>query len=218
MKSLKMRKFLSFLGVLASSTGVLSLEHSSIAQAEILNYTHFVSPGKFALAVEPQLIVTRGAGLGVNARYTQGLNDLMNASINLGNGSGPRQARLGAALTLDFFPDVDKQPGIGVTAQLDYVNAPRLGRDAYSTEMASQVEVLGIPYIHKAAVFQNNEVDPFLALPVGMFFQSNQYRWKSNLVVGSQFKITSAVRTSLELGFNLSNSDSYISGGLTYYH
>ena len=187
-------------------------------QADVMNYTRFVAPGKFALGVEPQLTLTSGAGLGVSARYTQGINDLMNASLNLGNGSGPRQARIGGAVTFDFFPDLDKQPGIGLTVQTDYVRAPVIDRPADSTAVASQVELLLIPYIHKGVTWQQNEVDPFFALPLGLVFQDGLYRTKSTFVIGALFKITDPIRTSVEAGLGATHSDSYLSGGLTYYY
>ncbi len=203
---------------LVAITGLFIALGSGAARAEVLNYTRFVTTGKFALAVEPQLIVTNGAGLGVTARYTHGLNDLMNLSINLGNGSGPKQARAGAALTFDFFPDLDKQPGLGVTLQGDFLHAPLLNRASDSTTLASQVDLLAIPYLHKALIFQGNEVDPFVALPTGLLFQGGLYRTKLMVVAGAMFRITDQVRTSLEAGIAASNADSYFSGGLTYYH
>jgi len=210
---------LSFIQKIQGLALVLAVAMASqAANADILSYTQFVQTGKFALGVEPQLIVTRGAGLGVTARYTHGVNELINASLNVGSGSGPRQGRLGAAATFDFFPDMDHQPGIGLTVQADYVRAPRLNRVSGSDEMATQMETLAIPYVHKAVSFQKHQLDPFFALPTGLIFQDGLYRGKMSAVVGSMFKVSENIRTSMEAGVAISQADSYLSGGLTYYY
>src|SRR5271163_1229903 len=90
---------------------------ASLAQAGVVDTPQFVQPGEFALGFEPELTFTDGAGLAGNFRYTQGLTDLNNVNVILGTGGGPRRFRVGGNVTFDFFPDIDKQPGIGVAVQ-----------------------------------------------------------------------------------------------------
>ncbi|MGK5083385.1 hypothetical protein WDW37_08760 [Bdellovibrionota bacterium FG-1] len=197
--------------------GVLVL--SSSAWSAVFNYPRFVTPGDFAIGLETDLTLTSGAGLGIEGRYTQGLNDLTNLSAIIGTGSGPRQFRVGAAGTFDFFPDIDKQPGIGLALQGIYIRIPTVGREDGSTETSGQVELSAIPYIHKSFVTgTGGEAEPFVAVPIGMGFANGQYRWLSSVVVGAGFKTSEKIRTSIEFGIAVNHTESYLSAGVTYYH
>ena len=180
-----------------------------LAQAGVFNIPRFLAPGDSSLGLEPELVFTNGAGLGFNAKYTYGLTELNNVTAIVGTGSGPRRFRFGGNMTFDFIPDVESQPGIGIAVQGVYYKLPVDGR----------FELTGIPYLHKNFITKGNEVDPFLAIPIGMGFSSGTYRVISNVVVGAIFKNPSIekFRFSLELGINVNHSESYISGGAIFY-
>jgi len=188
--------------------GVLLLTSQQSAMAGVFNLPHFVTPGEFAIGVEPELTLSNGAGIGVNLKYTHGLSELMNATAVLGTGGGPRKFRTGANLTFDFFPDVEGQPGIGIGTQALYVR----------TRSGGRLELTGIPYIHKSFSTGDGAVDPFFAVPTGMAFKDGQYEVISTVTVGSLFKSSEHVQYVMEVGIALNNTDSYISGGLVYYH
>ena len=179
------------------------------AEAGVFNLPYFLVPGRSSLGLEPELVLSNGAGLGFNAKYTYGLNDLNNVTAIVGTGTGPRRFRVGGNMTFDFFPDVEGQPGIGIAAQGVYYRLPVDGR----------FELTGIPYLHKNFITAGNEVDPFLAIPLGMGFSNGTYQVISNVVVGTIFKnpAIANVRFSLELGINVNHSESYISGGAIFY-
>src|SRR5205085_819364 len=130
-------RFVRACAVLAFS-GTMFLSHPARA-AGIFNTPHFTPNGEFALGLEPEVVLTSGAGVGLNARFTLGVTDLDNASIILGWGSGPRQFRGGGNFTFDFFPDIEGQPGIGLATQAIYYRLPSTG----------VLELTLIPYIHK---------------------------------------------------------------------
>lgn len=193
----------------AALTALFSVAPS--AQAGVFNIPHFVLPGRFALGIEPELTLTSGAGLGVNARYTHGINDLMNAYGILGTGGGPRQFRFGGGVTLDFFPDFEGQPGIGVAGQAVYY---RLGGDV------GQLQLTAIPYIHKSFLTgqDKNEVEPFIAFPLGVGLTSGDTIGLANVVVGSLFRTMEKIHYVLELGIAVNNTETYVSGGIAYYY
>lgn len=176
------------------------------AWAGVFHIPHFVEPGRFALGFEPELTLTNSAGIGANVSYTHGLNDLMNAMVVVGTGSGDRKFRLGAKTSFDFFPDIEGQPGIGLAASGIY----------YRLADAGQFELTAIPYIHKTFFSGGNEVEPFFALPLGMGFSEGRYRALSSVVIGSTFKSTPSLRYILEFGIAVNNTDTYISGGVAY--
>ena len=190
--------------------GLLGLGVWSVScQADVFNMPHFVESGQFALGLEPILTLTNGAGVGVKARYTQGINDLMNGTFLLGTGSGPRRFRVGGNLTFDFFPDVEGQPGIGLGVQSIYYRLPNAG----------QLELQGVPYIHKSfALDSGNQVEPYFAFPFGFGFSEGNYKVVTNVTVGALFKRSEHISYDFELGVNVNNSDSYFAGGIIYYH
>jgi hypothetical protein len=146
--------------------------------------------------------------MGFNAKFTQGINDLMDAAGFIGTGSGPRNFRIGGDLVWDFFPDIDRQPGIGLLTRAVYYRIPNTGR----------LDIFGAPYIHKALMTSgHDEIDPFFAVPLGVEFDNGNYHATSQLVFGSMFKASEQIRYSLEVGVNLNYTDTYISGGITFY-
>lgn len=184
-------------------------ESSSFAYGGSFDLVHFISPGDFAIGLEPELGLSNGASVGANLKYTQGLNELSNVSAILGTSSGRRKFQLGGNMTFDIFPDLESQPGIGIAASTIYYQLPDAG----------QVELTAIPYIHKTfRVGGGGEVEPFLSVPFGLAFSEGRYSSVSNMSVGSLFKSGENLRFVMELGVAINNSESYFSGGIVYYH
>jgi len=186
------------------------------AKADVFTLPHFVHPGDWAVGVQPEITLSNGAGLGTDIHFQYGLNDLSNVKVRLGTGASYRHFRYGVAGTLDFFPDIQGQPGIGIGAAADYVNLYTGG---------GQLELKAIPYIHKTLFVntsgkggQNDEIEPYLAVPVGVAFNSGTYSGLSQVVVGSFFKSSEHFRFNLEMGIAINNTTSFISGGVAYYY
>jgi hypothetical protein len=103
---------------------------------------------------------------------------------------------------------VDRQPGIGLLTRAVYYRIPDTGR----------LDLIAAPYIHKAMLTAGkDEIDPFFAIPIGEEFSEGTYHTTTQLVFGSMFKATEQLRYSLELGINLNYTETYISGGITFY-
>ncbi len=186
-------------------TGVLGIQN---AQAGVFNIPDFVETGDFAVGLEPELTLTNGAGIGGNLKYTHGITTFSNATAILGTGTGPRKFRIGGNLTFDFFPDIEKQPGIGLAVQLLYQRLRDNG----------QLEISLIPYIHKSFIKDASRVDPFVAVPFGWAFQNGQYKPISTLTIGGIFHLSESIRTIAEFGIAINNAETYASGGIAYYH
>jgi hypothetical protein len=185
---------------------VISLLCAS-SQAGVFNIPHFVPQGDFAVGLEPEFVLTSGAGVGANLKVTHGITTFANAGAFLGTGTGPQKFRVGGNLTFDFFPDVDKQPGIGISTQLGY----------FRLEDSGQLELTATPYIHKAFKSGDNEIDPFLAVPFGWAFQNGSYVPISTLAIGAIFKATEHLSYIAEFGIAINHRESYLSGGIVYY-
>lgn len=194
------------LGLLVLSAWAIGAIGGPESRAGVFNLPHFVTPGEFAIGIEPELTLTNGAGLGANIKYTHGFSDLLNLTGVIGTSGGPRKFRVGANLTFDFFPDIEGQPGIGIAASGMY----------YQLATVGQVEFQAIPYIHKS--FQNGEIEPFIAAPVGLALADGRYAGVTTVAFGSMFKTMENFRVIVEFGLGLNNADSYVSGGFVYYH
>jgi len=199
---------------------------ASTAHAGVFDTPHFAEPGQWSLGIEPELILSNGAGLAANARFQYGLTDLNTANFILGTGGGPRRFRVGGNLTFDFFPDIDDQPGIGVATQAIF----------YRTPSGSLLELTAIPYIHKTFFIGGGKktakgdrsgkdssgetkvqaVDPFFAMPIGWTFADSKYTSVVTAVVGSSFRMTENMRYIFEFGISVNNAETYVSGGFVY--
>lgn len=178
------------------------------AEAGVFDLPYFVQPNEFALGLEPEVIFSNGAGVGANAKFTYGLNDLMNGTAILGTGTGPRRFRVGANVAFDFFPDIDKQPGIGLGLQSLYYRQQNNGR----------MDLTAIPYIHKAFQATSDEsVDPFVSVPFGLAFSGGEYKATTTIAFGAAFKTVEHFRWITEFGIALNNAETYFSGGVVYY-
>lgn len=184
------------------------------AQAGVFTLPHFVLPSRFSLGLEPELILSSGAGAGVNAKFTYGVNDLTNLTAILGTGGGPRGFRVGGSATFDFFPDLEGQPSIGVAVQGLYLRIP----NGIVNDSSGAAEFTAIPYIHKAVKTQVGEIEPYLSVPFGLGLSGGNYTGIVTAAVGSMFKVHPDVRVDFEVGVAIANAQSYISGGVTYFY
>jgi hypothetical protein len=194
--------------ILLALTGLLAGVIAGPAHAGVFNTPQFQPPGEWSLGLEPEFILTNGAGFGANLRFQQGLTELNTVNAIIGTGGGPRRFRFGGNLTFDFFPDVQGQPGIGLATQAIYYRVPGMGR----------LELTAIPYLHKTFATGGGDVDPFFAVPFGMVFSEGRYQAISTVAFGASFKNSEHIRYIAELGVAVNNMESYLSGGVVYTH
>lgn len=178
------------------------------ARAGTFSMADFVAPGEFSIGIEPEVMLSDGAGFATNVKYTQGLTDNENFIGTIGTGTGGREFRVGGAMTFEFFPDTASQPGMGLGAQAMY----------YRLADQGELETTAIPYIHKSFRAGGADVDPFFSLPVGFAFSNGQYQEITSASIGSLFKASEHFSYVAELGLALHNTQSYVSGGVVYSH
>jgi len=181
---------------------------SPVAQAGVMNIPTYIPSGAFGLGIEPELILSDGAGIGINGRFQYGLSDLSNIHFLVGNGQGPKLFRTSATITFDFFPDIEGQPGIGLALKAGYVNLATGGR----------FDTVALPYIQKTINGKGGTFTPYLAIPLGIGFTAQgTYAALSSAVIGSAFKISDQFRYYLEVGIGMWNTETYFSTGLMIY-
>lgn len=183
---------------------------SVTSHAGVYTLTQFHNEGDWSLGLEPEITLSSGSGFGLNTKFTYGLSSLSNVQFGIGPGSGARGFRIGGGYTWDFIPDLDGQVGTGIAAQI-YFYRLRSG--------SNQTEFTLSPYVHKGFKLNNGtSVDPYVSLPFGMALLDRNYRGIITLATGAFFRLTPTFAYSAELGLNIANNDSYIAGGVTYFH
>lgn len=189
------------------------------ARAGSFDLYRFVNPGSWAVGVEPEFILTHGAGFGGNLKFTYGATELNNLTGIIGTGGGDHKFRVGGNFTFDIIPDIDKQPGIGIALQAIYYRiAVPMATSGVAAQTVAQLELTAIPYLHKAfKTAAGTEFEPFVTFPVGLSLNGGQYLGLTSLAVGSMFKSSEHFRYVVELGIAINHTDSYISGGVVYY-
>jgi len=191
-----------------------------VAWAGVFDMPQFVAPASFSVGIEPEVILTSGAGLGVNVKYTHGISDLVNVMAALGTGSGPRRFRAGGGAVLDVFPDYGHQPGIGVGFHVFYYRVRPSQVLGITDVTVAELDATATPYIHKSfeAGKTAGRFDPFVSVPVGLRLSEGSYRPFAAVALGSVFMPTDNLRYVVELGVAIQNTDSYLAGGISYYH
>jgi hypothetical protein len=183
------------------------------AQAGVFNIPQFVEYQSWAVGMEPEVTLstygnTSSAGIADTLKFTYGITPISNLQVGVGLGSGSRGFRLGGTYTFDFIPDLSGQIGAGLALQAYYYKL----KGAFG-----QTETTLYPYLHKQFKSESGlSYDPFFALPYGFAFYNSTYRSILQLVAGANFKTSDHFCLTGELGINLKDTDSYVSGGITY--
>lgn len=168
----------------------------------------FLLPELWTLGVETDVVFqSNAAGLGAQARFMHGLTDLINLGGYVGTGSNGRGLRIGAHTTLDFFPDTDKQLGVGLGGQLGYV----------ATAAGAVFDFRAVPYIHRRLTSKRNEIEPFGAISLGPTFGPTGTVLGATAIAGSLFEVYQQLIFTVEFGVGIANETTYLAGGLTYF-
>ena len=118
--------------VLVSALAALA---SNQAHAGVFDIPRFVESGEFKVGLEPEVTLQKPSGVAMSLKYTHGISDLFNLQGLVGTGGGSKQFRVGSALTFDAFPDVEGQPGIGLSQEFQ-----ECGVDAH--QAVARMEIL----------------------------------------------------------------------------
>jgi hypothetical protein len=179
------------------------------AHAGLFDLASYVEPGDWSLGIEPEVIMSRGTGAGINFKPTFGIGDFLSWQGLIGVGSGARKFRLGATLDVEWFPDHEGQPGIATPLSFDYYRIENDGQANFSVK----------PMVYKTFKGRDAVYTPFVGVPVGWSLRSGNVDSTVQVALGCMFRTPEIEqwKYTLEAGFNAKNSYSFISGGVTYY-
>ncbi|MBI3541743.1 MAG: hypothetical protein HY075_00500 [Deltaproteobacteria bacterium] len=181
------------------------------ARAGVFDLPSFIEPGNFSVGLEPEVAISNGTGAALNFKPRIGATDFLNWEGLIGTGAGARQFRVGLTADFDWFPDVDNQPGIATPLFCEYYRVNADGLLTFGMK----------PMVYKTFKGLEANYTPFFSLPFGWGYKNNTLSSFMQIAIGSVFKIPNAGdhwRFTGEVGFNVSNAYSYLSGGVTYYH
>lgn len=179
------------------------------AYAGLFDLPAFIEPGRWSVGLEPELILSQGVGLGANLKPRYGISNFLNVQGVLGTGTGARTFRMGAIGDLEFFPDIENQPGLAAPVSVIY----------YRISDEDQITLSLTPMIYKTFRGDKALFTPFIGVPVGYNLRNKKFEDFMQVALGTiihphnwdYFSFT------VEAGFNVSDTYSYISGGVTYY-
>jgi hypothetical protein len=184
---------------------------SHFTKASVFDLPAFLNPGQFSLGLEPEIVTSSPGGVGLNFKPKLGSSPFLNWQGIIGTGSGARGARYGVTADFDWFPDIEGgQPGIATPVTVLYQRIEGGGAFQYYVS----------PLIYKS--FYSGQAryryTPFVSVPFGWIFRDNKNSNFNQLALGSMFESDGAknFRFTLEVGFPLTRSYSYISGGVTW--
>lgn len=165
------------------------------------------------ISAEATGITSAGGGLGMQARFTQKINEKATVDAGLGIAGGERSARLFAGYDHELFPDYESQPRFSLKAFVEN-----------SKEFNVRRNILGIaPTLSKGFSFWGKEAFPYLAIPYGISLDGSKNSYQSTL--NANLGVTSTlpkewsekqITASAELNVNLKNSYTGFSIGINY--
>ena len=167
------------------------------------------------LSAEVTGIVSDGGGLGLQARYTQKLNEVSSVDAGLGISGGERSARLFAGYDYELFPDYDTQPRTSLKAFIEN-----------SKEFGTRKNILGIaPTVSKGFSFWGNEAFPYLSIPYGISLDGKRNQYETTLsanlgisgMISSEYLLTNKpVTANAEVIVGLKDSFTAVFFGFGY--
>ena len=120
--------------------------------------THPLSMKKRIIATEFTGVISNGAGVGLQGRYTQRLDEKIKLDAGIGIAGGDRSSRLFAGLDYELFPDYMKQPRVSLKFNFET-----------ASEFDNRVTTLSLaPTASKGYNFWGKEGYPFVAIPIGV--------------------------------------------------
>lgn len=180
----------------------------SSAYAGVFDLPNFLPEGQFSVGVEPEVITSSPSGLGVNLKPKFGASNILNWEAIVGTGPETRAFRLGVTADFDWFPDVGSQPGIATPVTVLYYRSFDSGVLSYGIS----------PLVYKTFQGAGTDYTPFISLPFGWNFKSGTNSAFTQIAMGSMFKPQGSehFKFTLEAGFDINKSFSYISGGVIW--
>jgi hypothetical protein len=165
-----------------------------------INETAEILPENFyKVGFAPQLLISDGGGVNVDVYADMHLFDDVDGRMTFGIGQTDFSAQ--GSLKWVPFPDVDRQPAMGLRAAIGYA------RDADLDFVTAQLT----PLISKKADTQYGNMIPYVGLPITHISAKNKSYTATQFTIGAEWFPRYDRHIGAELNLNMNNSASSIS-------
>lgn len=193
----KQTKILSALGILF----VTAFSANTYAYFGTVTTGDMLVPGQYSGGLETQFVTNEDSGANLVGHFEGALNEDFNYLAELGFGTTDFHSS--ARLKWVPFPDVDRQPAIGLIGGLGYSQYDD------SSELSFRIQ----PIVSKKFVTDIGDLIPYVSLPVGVRSYDDETFSPVQLVFGAELKTLYFKNLTFfgEVGFELSDAFTYIS-------
>lgn len=155
---------------------VASLVMGAASASQIGLSTHPFAMEKQVLSTEYVNYMSNGSGMGIEAKYFQRVNEMINFEAGFGVTDGDRANRLFAGADFMIFPDYGNQPRVSVKGLLETTDFDGERITAFGAA----------PTISKGFSFWGREAFPYAALPIkiGLNQDENTYETQTSVAAG----------------------------------
>ena len=181
---------------------LLSSSFSSAGYLSIGESGELIKPKQYRIGASPQFLTNEGGGMNVQAFLDAGWNEEMSSRFSFG--VGKVDFNIGGSLKYIPFPDVDKQPAIGVKVSGYFA---RIGSENITTVQVA-------PMVSKKVESDNGLWIPYASVAFNLGSIKDKSGMSTNFVLGSELQHPDAERFlfAAEAGFNLKDSFSWVAG------
>lgn len=180
--------------------GILCFTHSASAYLTQLQSGESLGTNQYRIGFIPQLVTNDSAGVNFDTALDAGWNDSMSSRFYIGGGK--MDLHLGGNFQWVPFPDVDKQPAIGVRAGTWYA---RYKDENYLTFSIA-------PLVSKKIEHRGEILTPYVAAPINYTFNKTKDYYSQQFVIGSEWIHPQIKKWSFaaEIGLNLKDTYSFV--------
>jgi hypothetical protein len=165
--------------------------------------THPIPEEQRMINIEAMGIVSDNGGLGIQGRYTHRLNTDLTLDGGLGISGGDRENRIFVGADYMLFPDYESQPRLSLKGS--YILSEEFGTSTNNFSIS--------PTVSKGLSMWDQEIYPFLAVPVGLQLVSegNKYETTIGASLGATapLMLENAEKLFLNAEVNIDLKDSY---------
>ncbi|MBC7419405.1 MAG: hypothetical protein H7328_01640 [Bdellovibrio sp.] len=180
------------------------LSRTSHAYLAVNETAELLPDGYFKFGVAPQLRLSDGGGLNVGAFFDTFIADDLNGRFELGGGKTDFWSQ--ASVKWVPFPDVERQPALGIRGAFIYARDENL--DFYNFQVA--------PMMSKVADTRYGKMIPFVALPITFMNTKNNSTTATQFTVGAEWFSNKDMHVGAEIDLNLSKSYTSVSTFISF--
>ena len=186
--------------------GLISFGANAFGYQSLIATGDMLTPGEYAASLETQFVTQNNSGANLVGRFDGAYNRDLNYRAEVGFGS--TDFHMGGLVKWVPYPDVEKQPAIGLMGGIGYAQY----------EDNTEISIKVYPLISKRFIIDIGEIVPYASLPVGISSYDGETFVPVQLTGGAELKTLyfKDLTFFAEIGFNLSNSFSYISFAALY--